>query len=885
MKRFESGDVFKPAYQGQGFEPLQVADTTPLLRQNNQARLQEAKAFADARMTDLKLEEQSLKYQALLEDEQVERLADFSQTLSDTLIQGAKLRNEQTEQYYMMQAYTDMLSPEEAATFDEQEQTLQDGAKLVYDEAGKLESGGLSVDVVNKVRSLSGWAKYGYMRGLVEQGGANYSTYFTNASDTMEVTVGNRTFTLNDARNGAERAAAKAAIADSYLSQYRGVAPGLLNKYLFPEMKKWEQQDDLEFAERQRKAFEADKMAELKDNLYSAVRSDDPGQAVLNLIDVHKGTFGTRGQAIDKTLNQLHKMARDGTLTREQWKQIKLKETTRLDSGEKEQFGVLFEARIGRMEFEEAFKKAEADNREFFLADRQEKVFQLQRKYEKIAANELEDGGVPQEFLEEAQKEYNDITGTTIPWKWLNDNFKSDATVDLEAEVALAKQRMNSKGATPYLTELEYNSLSNAAKAQLRREYGGKLPVADAASGLVLTSDQDKKLEERLKGFTKVALKAEGVDGQHNYTELGFNHSDVLRNYFQEKYDLLLQQRGNQVEAFNEALKLTRDYALDPDNRQEIKDQIIANNASAPATVEHKRNEAIINEWKAGGKQDLLLTKIDHLGNSELYISGGISPMAELEEWRANGGKGPLPSAFIALASQQRGVSAWDVAAAQYALHNPPEPGEEPKQLTIPLVERNVRKLKPESRALLISHHSPSRTARAALQEGGFNQFADLVGYHESSAYGGYDAMNTGGSGFGRNNVAYGSANSKDVFGRGVSEMTVGEVIALGRQQKIFAAGRYQFIPSTLRMVVAREGIDLNAKFDKNTQDFLFASQVRWRLDYHSKHGGMLDGFRTEWQGLVYASRQQIMDGLEAFQGSPFNDPAYLHPGLLKEAN
>lgn len=885
MKRFESGDVFRPAYQGQGFEPLQVADTTPLLRQNNQARLQEAKMFADQRMTDLKLEEQSLKYQALLEDEQVERLADFSQTLSDTLIQGAKLRNEQTEQYYMMQAYTDMLSPEEAATFDEQEQTLQDGAKLVYDEAGKLESGGLSVDIVNKVRSLSGWAKYGYMRGLVEQGGANYATYFTNASDTMEVTVGDRTFTLNDARNGAERAAAKAAIADSYLSQYRGVAPGLLNKYLFPEMKKWEQQDDLEFAERQRKAFEADKMAELKDNLYSAVRSEDPGQAVLNLIDVHKGTFGTRGQAIDKTLNQLHKMARDGTLTREQWAQIKLKETTRLDSGKKEQFGVLFADRIGRMEFEEAFKKAEADNRDFFAADREEKVFRLQRKYEQIAANELEDGGVPQEFLERAQQEYNEITGTTIPWKWLNQNFKSDATVDLEAEVALAKQRMNSKGATPYLTELEYNSLSNAAKAQLRREYGGKLPVADAASGLVLTSDQDKKLEERLKGFTKVALKAEGVDGQHNYTELGFNHSDVLRNYFQEKYDLLLQQRGNQVEAFNEALKLTRDYALDPDNRQEIKDQIIANNASAPATVEHKRNEAIINEWKAGGKQDLLLTKIEHLGNSELYISGGRSPMDELEEWRANGGKGPLPSAFIALASQQRGVSAWDVAAAQYALHNPPEPGEEPKQLTVPLVERNVRKLKPESRALLISHHSPSRTARAALQEGGFNQFADLVGYHESSAHGGYDAMNTGGSGFGRNNVAYGSANSKDVFGRGVSEMTVGEVIALGRQKKIFAAGRYQFIPSTLRMVVAREGIDLNAKFDKNTQDFLFASQVRWRLDYHSKHGGMLEGFRTEWQGLVYASRQQIMDGLQAFQGSPFNDPAYLHPGLLKEAN
>ena len=887
MKRFESGDVFKPAYQGQGFEPLQIQDTTALLRQNNQARLQEAKMFADQRMTDLKLEEQAVKYANLLENEEVERLADFSNTLSETLVAGAKLRNERVENFYMMQAYTDMLSPEESATFDAQEKALEDGTTVVYDEAGKLEAGGIPTEAIEKVRNLSGWAKYGYMRGLVEQGGANYGTYFTNASDTLQVTVGDRTFTLNDAANGAERAAAKAAIAEGYLSQYKGVAPGLLNKYLFPEMKKWEQQDDLEFAERQRKAFEADKMAELKDNLYSAVRSPDPGQAVLNLIELHKGTFGTRGQAIDKTLDQLHEMAENGTMTREQWAQIQLKETTRLDSGKKEQFGVLFKDRIGRMEFEEAFKRADSNDREYFKSDRAQKTFDLQRNLEEIAKTERdEDGGVPQEFIDRAQAAYNDINGTTTPWTWLEKNFKSDENVDVEAEVELAKQRMKAKGgSTPYLTELEYQSLSPAARAKLRTENGGKIPVADAASGLILTEDQEKKLEERIKGFTKVALKAEGVDGQHNYTELGFNHSDVLRSYFQEKYDLLLQQRGNQVEAFNEALKLTRDYALDPDNRQAIQDQIIANNASAPATVEHKRNEAIINEWKAGGKQDLLLTKINHLGNSELYIAGGRSPMAELEEWRANGGKGPLPSAFIALASQQRGVSAWDVAAAQYALHNPPEPGEEPKQLTIPLVERNVRKLKPESRALLISHPSPARTSRAALQEGGFNQFADLVGYHESSAHGGYDAMNTGGSGFGRNNRAYGSANSKDVFGRGVSEMTVGEVIALGRQQKIFAAGRYQFIPSTLRMVVAREGIDLNAKFDKNTQDFLFASQVRWRLDYHSKHGGMLEGFRTEWQGLVYASRQQIMDGLEAFQGSPFNDPAYLHPGLLKEAN
>ena len=66
MKRFEEQIAFQPAAQSQGFAPVQAPDVTGLLRQNNQARLQEAKAFADARMSDLKLEEQALKYQAQL---------------------------------------------------------------------------------------------------------------------------------------------------------------------------------------------------------------------------------------------------------------------------------------------------------------------------------------------------------------------------------------------------------------------------------------------------------------------------------------------------------------------------------------------------------------------------------------------------------------------------------------------------------------------------------------------------------------------------------------------------------------------------------------------------------------------------------------------------
>ena len=171
---------------------------------------------------------------------------------------------------------------------------------------------------------------------------------------------------------------------------------------------------------------------------------------------------------------------------------------------------------------------------------------------------------------------------------------------------------------------------------------------------------------------------------------------------------------------------------------------------------------------------------------------------------------------------------------------------------------------------------------------GGMPKLAELTGFHEAKAYGGYDAMNIGGDGVGRNNVAIGSANSKEKWGIGLSEMTVGEVLRRGALHHthpdfVFAAGMYQFIPKTLRWVVAREGIPMDAPFDKNTQDFLWASQVRWRLSVHSGKEDVVFGLRSEWLGLNNASSKEILDGVEHFKGSEFNNPRYLHPALLQD--
>ena len=178
-------------------------------------------------------------------------------------------------------------------------------------------------------------------------------------------------------------------------------------------------------------------------------------------------------------------------------------------------------------------------------------------------------------------------------------------------------------------------------------------------------------------------------------------------------------------------------------------------------------------------------------------------------------------------------------------------------------------------------YNTPSRTFRAQLEAERSGQdiepFLDLVKAKESKAYGEYDAMNTGGSHGGHK--AYGSANSKDVFGRGLSEMTIAEVMDLQAQQKVFAAGAFQIIPNTMKMVVQLAGIPLDAKFDKATQDRLAIALYLNRVRLHGTNAeALMSGLRSEWIGLQNVPDIQLQEAIEPL--SVYNQPQYILPAL-----
>ena len=856
MKQFQEQNLFQPAAQSQGFEPVKAPDVSGLLRQNNQARLQEAKMFADQRMADLKLEEQSLKYQELLEREEVGRLADFSQSLSDVLVQQAELRNEREEQRGLMLAYTDGIDPQDAADFDAQEATLEAGTGVAYAEANRLQAEGLNVDAVKSVRNLTGWAKYGYMRGIAEQGGANYGTFFTQAAQNLEVNVNGNTFTLMTAANGAERAAAKAAIAEQYMQQYSGMNPALLNKYLFPKMKQWENADDLEWAEKQRESFEDQKESEFKDMLFGAINTPADMYKVKEAFALHQHTFGNRSIANQKGFEYLGELAEKGLLTQAHLDEFKKLKFLRSDTGKEDDASNLFSRQIAVLEQQVAKGEKYLYNERQF--DEQQKKEDFKLNYQKAREAEFakNPAGFGENFTDEFEQAWeNEFPGQAVP-SYITDD-KSIYDRNAEFDIKLYQRQIDDGKA---LTEQDFMNMHPEARKHFLKEGVEPIPMGQTLElGGKLYNKAQSELEKQARTFYGVTEGSVSTQKVFNFTQL------AMREYERAYNSYILDEATTPFEAHRQALRDTVAMAAPPQTEDEKKEHVFHSETRVTKTDA---------ERMAFEKASMARFYFTKNKGANVKIPNLEADIKQLDNWVATG-KGGLPAVFKA-ATRGTSISPWTLAEQQYKLYTD-------KDLVRPTVEGKVEQLSPQTRRLLQQYSSPNRTMRAALAEGGPNKLAELTGLYESDAFGGYDAMNEGGSGEGLNNRAYGSANSKDVFDRGLSQMTVAEVMDLQARGKVFAAGRYQFIPETLAWVVRREGLPTDGKFDKNFQDYIWAAQVRWRLENYNAYDGYMPGLKTEWQGLHHADEYEIRGAVKDFKESPFNDPRYLHPALIKK--
>lgn len=124
---------------------------------------------------------------------------------------------------------------------------------------------------------------------------------------------------------------------------------------------------------------------------------------------------------------------------------------------------------------------------------------------------------------------------------------------------------------------------------------------------------------------------------------------------------------------------------------------------------------------------------------------------------------------------------------------------------------------------------------------------ADLIAKGE----GDWDSVNRGRAGDTPGGI-------RSIAGKSFSQMTVAEVMEL-QSTTVFAVGRYQFIPSTLRQAVTFAGVNTSHRFDSRMQDRLFAAVLQHKrpavAEYLSGGGDLqraLDALAQEWASVGY---------------------------------
>jgi len=241
-------------------------------QQQGAQRVQDQVIRNQERMIDnVKTEAQNSGYRY----QDLKKLASFSQTLTKELVGYQQFKNEQKVQTGMMKAYTQGYTPQEMAEVKKQESELNAAQTEANRVAEEYERDGGQPDVAQELRNMTGWEAYGYAKGMLQQAGGSFGSWLAERANMPVMKLNGKDLSLNTANTSVERDMVLAAHRDTYMSQFTGMNPKLLNEYLFPNMKKAEavavQQWDADYKARIKKENKGQALDQLKSNIIAGM--------------------------------------------------------------------------------------------------------------------------------------------------------------------------------------------------------------------------------------------------------------------------------------------------------------------------------------------------------------------------------------------------------------------------------------------------------------------------------------------------------------------------------------------------------------------------------------------------------------------------------------
>ena len=808
---------FQSFNQGGQFQAAQVDLGSRELQQLNEQRTRELERQSDAIL-------QRDRQAALEVSQGAEGLAKFSDSLSSMLIERQKKENEKQMLEGMREYWFNGASEEEQAQFREQEAALGEARAAADQAAGEYEQGGGDTFVAEGLRQLSGWKAYGYAKAMLQQAGVSYGAHYTSRGQELG---------LNETSDPRQRAAIEQQIREEYMGQYKELNPLLLHEHLFPSMRKFEQGEQLAYANRQAKLFQEQRETERKTVLYSTFVNADPNQIATNLmgwVDQYKGQFGGNSAlAFAEATDLIRKGLGDGSIDPSAFRNALDAEVTLRDGSTKK-------LRVARANdfalLEQAAIAAQTQKTDRLLSsmENEDKLTLIRAKEEWLASDRSEEtkrrifGNL--RFNDE--KYYGQLDGIHSNEEYDDLLTKSDIDARLDAGLPVPMSLVNK------LNDYE-----------TRTSYMEK----------VTSNDKITPPESVLEQHTaEIEAAVKDVTGIFEY--------DSLENLYANQnalayYRGLYKKYRDEGRSVNDAAELAASETI-----KQIPEQFKVKRGGFFQRPEFKRQTSNRSMYT-----DLAQRAADGKLDFDSKIEGVDDQVRQLND--AIKGKRGIPDFWRTLADDH-GVDLYKLIDTQLRAYGF-------DGFNAPKTWTDTEQYPRDTRRLLQFHKTSSRELRAAATQENAQWFLDSIASVESTSYGGYEAFNRGGTDGGH--TAIGSGNSTTDLDKPITSMTLGEIKQRHAEGTLHAVGRYQFIGTTFLETANLIGLDDSQKFDEKTQDLFALTRAAVRI--REMNGGSVAGLSAEWIGLSRLSDEQVMQ-MVAFGKNlpPYRQIHTLLPGV-----
>ena len=770
----------------------------------------------------------------------------------------------------------------------------------------RLKARGAGPAEIKKLQDLNGWALYGAQKALAKNGRSDFYTYITDPSQRRKkFKVDGGEMSLEQAENlglSSERKNILGQLKHQFLKAYTDYDLTFADKYLFPGIRQVDNVIDQQFnaklanqtrAEEQRNRFTA---------IGGLLNDQDQNEFVLDdylVMQSGTGKGEALGAARRQFLEDLEVMAKNGLIDRNEL--IRIKGMKLKVGGKVVTFG---EQYLSNNKNPDAVAWASITR----LVDKSELEEEsiLQQKYAVRNRQWLEQVGQARPVtgfskaealaLADQWRKLPGNYGKALPQEIINLLTSQDVGVD----TFYAEQAARAKALTGGFTfagqiEAMYPGLPQSKIKEIQR-------LAGFDENGRRNKDQFKpyikSLVEELRGITETTNMLSPGQAVLNFTPI------VEEKFYDDLNERLLldSNRGKSVMQVAQELAADTRAQIKEDNKTDNEYKLVkpgfyslsvnsdgkvitgsgqnfANSSGVPKNYATKTNEAIaLLDGDPNNYDNIrLFGKVDDVDRSGLAAE--IPLIAETQR---------APNWLLDL-SQQIGIPWKTLFNAQVKLYH----GENSRYLidTSP-AEGMAEVISPEVQNILGKNWSPATLQQASTQQQRnigytgtdvYRPILDLIASQESSndtKYGGYDAMNLGGTNGGRTPIH--PTVGERYFQRPLTDFTLGEIYSLQQQGKLHAAGRYQFTEIAIYDMIDRRfmpaDVSMDSKFDQATQDKLAIAYFRQSIqDFQSTNQDVIYGLGQRWIGLEKLSRAELEDTVKRIQA----DPRYQQPGFL----